>query len=477
MKKLFLLLALTFLSAQSFAGSCPDGSEPVKSVSADGTYFVYNCGGDSNNAKDTKESEAESPSSKSGFTQVTPSVSSTNISMPTYFFTDEINKTCKVKKGEIESVSVVVDDWDLTDPDTYEWLENLQHYSWVKDHAKRSNSLDVNFRQLTDRLGFVNTAITNSIIDGTMETQAPKAIDLMITWAEAGVIMDSTSVAEIQAMRKAGTFTRCYKGKGDEEAVCHWHTTQEAARYAGQFAIIATMVQPYMNYKQLTITEDYLNAMYKKYINPWYFSSGSGDTEGKGFYQMGHGAISMLAYAHWKNDKKLATYAFESTFKFIDDVVFDDGLINNNSFRGVRGYWYHSLALNNMLGMVALAEEWNYPVQDEIYNKLTSAVEFLNRDSVEHLAWLEGLKKYNVSNGNPYTKYKGKEVYLGNVSWKHKNARNHIHQLAVFLDYLAETYTKASFNKDSKEYKIYNHKKRNKTNDKQLGFNPTCITK
>jgi hypothetical protein len=45
MKKLLLLLALSFFSAQSFAGSCPDGSEPVKSVSADGTYFVYNCGG------------------------------------------------------------------------------------------------------------------------------------------------------------------------------------------------------------------------------------------------------------------------------------------------------------------------------------------------------------------------------------------------------------------------------------------------
>jgi len=44
MKKLFLLLILSFFSAQSFAGSCPDGSEPVKSVSADGTYFVYKCG-------------------------------------------------------------------------------------------------------------------------------------------------------------------------------------------------------------------------------------------------------------------------------------------------------------------------------------------------------------------------------------------------------------------------------------------------
>ena len=45
MRKLLLLLILSFFSAQSFAGSCPDGSEPVKSVSADGTYFVFNCGG------------------------------------------------------------------------------------------------------------------------------------------------------------------------------------------------------------------------------------------------------------------------------------------------------------------------------------------------------------------------------------------------------------------------------------------------
>ena len=45
MKKLFLILILSFLSAHSIAGSCPDGSDPVKSISADGTYFVYNCGG------------------------------------------------------------------------------------------------------------------------------------------------------------------------------------------------------------------------------------------------------------------------------------------------------------------------------------------------------------------------------------------------------------------------------------------------
>jgi len=50
MKKLFLLLILSLFSIQGFAAGCPDGSEPVKSISADGTYFVYNCGGQSSSS-------------------------------------------------------------------------------------------------------------------------------------------------------------------------------------------------------------------------------------------------------------------------------------------------------------------------------------------------------------------------------------------------------------------------------------------
>jgi len=43
MKKLLLLLILCFFSTQGFPASCPDGSEPTKTVSADGTYYVYKC--------------------------------------------------------------------------------------------------------------------------------------------------------------------------------------------------------------------------------------------------------------------------------------------------------------------------------------------------------------------------------------------------------------------------------------------------
>ena len=58
MKKLLLLLILSFFSAQSFAAGCPDGSEPVKSVSDDGSYFVFNCGGGSNEQSSSSSSSS-----------------------------------------------------------------------------------------------------------------------------------------------------------------------------------------------------------------------------------------------------------------------------------------------------------------------------------------------------------------------------------------------------------------------------------
>ena len=53
MKNLFFLFSWLLFSIQSYAGSCPDGSDPVKSISADGTYFVFKCGSSSNNSSES----------------------------------------------------------------------------------------------------------------------------------------------------------------------------------------------------------------------------------------------------------------------------------------------------------------------------------------------------------------------------------------------------------------------------------------
>ena len=64
MKKVFLVLALTLFSIQAYAGSCPDGSDPVRSISADGTYFVFNC--------DKNNNEQKSSPSNSLITEINP---------------------------------------------------------------------------------------------------------------------------------------------------------------------------------------------------------------------------------------------------------------------------------------------------------------------------------------------------------------------------------------------------------------------
>jgi hypothetical protein len=43
MNKLILIVILSLLSAQSLAGSCPQGSEVIRTISPDGSYFLSSC--------------------------------------------------------------------------------------------------------------------------------------------------------------------------------------------------------------------------------------------------------------------------------------------------------------------------------------------------------------------------------------------------------------------------------------------------
>ena len=59
MQKLILLLILSFFSTQGLSAACPDGNEPIKTVSDDGTYFLFKCTSDSNNDEQVVSSEIQ----------------------------------------------------------------------------------------------------------------------------------------------------------------------------------------------------------------------------------------------------------------------------------------------------------------------------------------------------------------------------------------------------------------------------------
>ncbi len=94
MKKLFLLLILSLFSIQGYAGSCPDGSDPVKSISADGTYFVYNCGNTNTSSSNTSLITEINPVYHSGWEQLSNSM--TGLSSHNFQF---LNDSTKSRRG------------------------------------------------------------------------------------------------------------------------------------------------------------------------------------------------------------------------------------------------------------------------------------------------------------------------------------------------------------------------------------------
>ena len=368
---------------------------------------------------------------------------------------------------------------DLNKEENFQWMDKLKFYNWKGDHDKRSDSLDVYMEQLTNRMNFLNATLDNSIIRGELDVQAKLAIKLLVAYAEKTLMLDSTSIPEIYEMMKKGTFDRCYKGKGNTKAVCHWHTAQEASRFAGQITIAALKVRPFMDKASSGIIGNYLKSLYEKFSQPWQ------DNHGKkwkkqsqvGFYQMGYGSFSVLAYAAYTQDKQLAHKTFEETYNYIDQRLLEDGFIVNNSFRGVRGFWYHTLGLNNILGFVALAEEWNYPLNDDFRLRISKAVDQMGlgaRDiDAYHAQWID---KFNTKTYR--LKFAGRDIYVGNSSLDEKDARYHIHQQAPFIDYLSKRYSDADvsfFSQEVTGVKIWKYKKRKAYYDRTLSFNPKCI--
>ena len=64
MKKIYLSLVLILISSQSYSSTCPDGSEPIRSVSDDGSYYVFNCNTDNLDKENNKNTSSNKTKNK-----------------------------------------------------------------------------------------------------------------------------------------------------------------------------------------------------------------------------------------------------------------------------------------------------------------------------------------------------------------------------------------------------------------------------
>ena len=221
MRKLLLFLILSFFSVQSFAGSCPDGSEPVRSISADGTYFVFNCVGDSNNAKDTKTSNKASTNNSN---LLEGSVKASDINFPGKFYTKEI-----------ESCSAMSGTPSFNSSRSFNRVKGLIGYDWHADWEANSNSISPIHKDITEPIKVLMSA-THNAIGNDNKANIKTAKNFLIDLAKADTLYDSIGYIEVK--KKPG----CY-ANGDINSQ-HWNASKYV--FAEQDGGVAFSYSPWL---------------------------------------------------------------------------------------------------------------------------------------------------------------------------------------------------------------------------------------
>ena len=388
------------------------------------------------------------------------------IKIPKYFFANTLNKkSCSLKGVHGDgSWGEKYSEMELTllNEKNYAYMMKFSNYDWQKVHGERSNSLNVDHSEHTSRLALLHGTIINSIISETISEESKKITEIMTAWADAGVFLNTLTLDDTKKLKEQGkTPQLCYGGgKGDIHAECLPHRILEAHIYGASFMINAFLVKDYFSTQQFKIIDHYIDTLYTKYVFPWAYKhlqdKGSWD---RAFTQMAEGSIAVLAYLAWKNKPEESYVWIKRAIDKANRVIYEDGYINNNSFRGVRDVWYHSQGVNNLIGLIAIADIWGYSnFPEETKQKIYKTVDILNLG-------LTDVKKYRERkdpNG------------LKNFSKDQMYAAYHVHQMAISIDWLIDNYTDRDSSVVKKDY-MWKAKKSQFFVDRNFGFEPKCM--
>ena len=329
-------------------------------------------------------------------------------------------------------------------------ISSVVGFDWENEHRKNSSSLSVKHEKISFPVREL-FAISQQAVAKKDEELKKEVKNLLKKIAKSNTLLATPSLKEVKS--KGG---RCYDGNNNVKAVCKFHVTQFAAQFGANYIVAASLLKDEMSDEEYKIIGNYIDKMHKKFSAPLFQES---NKKKKEFSQMANGGLSVLAYAHWKDNKNLAAKTFKKIFQNIDRVFMDDGYIKGTSFRGVRGFWYHSYGTNSALAVIALADLWKVQVPKKVRVKVTEATKLLN----------VGIKDIKVfyARKDPDGKQK-------NASYNEVHARHHMHQMAIGIAHLAAI----AVGVDVKVKDDYEYKRKTPTeypSDFTIGFNSNCM--
>ena len=327
-------------------------------------------------------------------------VKSKDIKFPGKFYTNKI-ETCKA----MPDTTFELDFYKKR-------VDGLIGYDLHADHQANSNSLVVNHDNITVPIK-VFLAATHNAIGKNEKGNIEIAKKLLVDLAKANTLYDSISIEGLKSKPK------CW-ANNDPNSPCWYHDYEFARGVFSNYMIGALWLKSELTKDEFKIVNKYIKKMYKKFLKPVEFKK-----QDAGIYQMANGGASTLVYASWTNNKKLAAKEINFRFKEFDKLIYDDGYINNNSFRGYRGQWYHSYGLNITLGYVYVAELWGAKIPEKLQKKITNSAKVANLAITD---W----KKFKSR------EFKGKNR---NKISDPSNAIKHTHQMAIAVYKLMEVVT------------------------------------
>ena len=363
-------------------------------------------------------------------------VKSKDITFPGKYYTKEI-KSCSALPGRAKFNNV----------STSKTIEDVIGYDWAKFHAETGTSLIVNHDVITVPAKLMLTAIQHGIANNN-QANLDIGKDLMLRIAKADTLHNSIGYKELQKK------PRCWVNN-DPDSPCWYHEYDFASQWFGIYMIAAIYMRSEFNEKECKEINRYIDKMYKKFLKSIQFRKND-----KGFYAMANGGLSTLVYASWTNDKKLAAKEINHTFNEIDRLFYKDGYINDNSFRGGRGQWYHSYGVNIALGYVFIAKLWGAEVPEKVQNKLVNSAKVVN------LA---------ITNHDKFAERKNPNGLARNRITSKENTQLHTHQMAIAIDTLMEIVVGIELEHDPKYLQLRNKFHTPDGTDDLIGFNPNCI--
>ena len=371
MKKLFLLLILSFFSVQSFAGSCPDGSEPVKSVSADGTYFVYNCGGDSNNAKDTKESEAESPSSKSIY-----------VSDKIYNDFLKIPKENKIQSCGFDGYSP---NWQVINKDL---APRIKGFNSRMDNE--SSVEGVHSRQVRDKY---LESITYAMVSEDLELKE-KLFDKLYDWASEDAL-SATMQCYSNANKGQDILPACEGEWSDPDG-------QDLAPIKDATLVLELVMS--LNYVYKLYFSDYQPKDERhKVIKGWFESFYHRIKPARDFYFGNFAGFYFPNIAIQHSQNKNYKSMVKKMVNGLDEWTLADGSMKNRTTRGNRALWYHHSGIGEAFIIMEIARTANVEIPASLEKKLLKAVELFHDAYLDHSViepWAKEAHNSQASNGH-----------------------------------------------------------------------------